>query len=168
MPRVLSYVLGGSGVVGLALIATACSHANRPVTEVGWGSEASRFFDELALAQAGDDLYGTLNFYASSATIDMSRAELSGEVAVVDRLGWNSGDPSHEVLAVSHQMVHDLGGALARGLRTLLTSTGVARQPEFPQDVEAPGWLHLDLLDDAALPGSEIGCFLADNLGPIV
>ncbi len=52
------------------------------------------------MTHAADDFYGTLDFYASSATIDMSRAELSGEVAVSDRLRWNSRDLNHDVLAV--------------------------------------------------------------------
>jgi hypothetical protein len=100
MPRVLPYVLRLVGGVAFVLMCTGCSSAERPTIDVNWGSEASQFFVELSLAHAADDFYGALDFYSNAAAIDMSRAELSGEVAVSDRLRWNSGDLDHDVLAV--------------------------------------------------------------------
>jgi hypothetical protein len=64
------------------------------------GKRSVSILRSIVAAHAADDFYGTLDFYSNSAEIDMSRAELSGEVAVSDRLRWNSGDLDHDVLAV--------------------------------------------------------------------
>lgn len=109
MSRVLSFVWRTLGGVAAAVLCAGCLSPGEATIDDGWGGEASRFFDELSLTHVADDFYGTLDFYANSAVIDMSRAELSGEVAVADRLRWNSGDLDHD-----SQAVHlDTGAALS-------------------------------------------------------
>jgi len=82
------------------LFLVACTSPDTEDAAEPWGSEAVRFYDALATAYAGNDFYGVLDFYETTAEIEKWRGAVRGGLPVSDLVRWNSADLGHEVLAV--------------------------------------------------------------------
>jgi hypothetical protein len=84
----------------LILAVTSCASRDAAAEAPSWGSEPTRYFEELATTYSDNDLYGILDFYTPSAEVEIWRGDMEGGAPVTNLLRSNSGDLGQELEAV--------------------------------------------------------------------
>ncbi len=77
----------------------SCGDESSP-DEAVWGSEATRFFDELSARYDENDFYGILDFYESTAFIEQWRGDVRGGLLIPNLLIWDSNNLRRQLGAV--------------------------------------------------------------------